>query len=564
MVHPSRLHLAYLPAMPNSIGNMFRSAALLAVGVLAGCSTTDKPPAIAQRQVVPPAVARPQFVPQPAHPPPPPPPPAVQLTAFSQEPAAGPPQPLPDPAAGGQPPRPALAPPPRATLPNPIEIMPAAPGDPAAGERPTLPLDMATALGLTQGQNPRVAFAQAQIAQAFAQNAAARVLWLPSLRAGMNFNKHEGRMQEVVGNNLEISRGAAFGGLGANAVGAGSPAIPGVYALFHTTDAIYQRQITGFTLDAREFQATAVMNDQLLETALAYLALLDALQRQAIARETLQNGEELARLTAEFARTGAGNQADADRAAAALALLKNEVTRADEAAVVASARLAQQLSADPALLILPQEQNVVPIDLVRLDNLTTGDLVALGLSNRPELAASRSLVGEAVNRLRREEHAPWLPSVLLGMSYGAFAAGTGGDVTRGADRFDFDAAAWWEVRNLGFGERAARDNARAQIRQARMREVETLDLVAREVVEAHAQVLARKQQIAVAQEGITSAQQSYDRNLNRIRNAQGLPIEVLQSIQALDAARREYLRTLVDYNTAQFRLQRALGWPVTP
>jgi outer membrane protein TolC len=96
-----------------------------------------------------------------------------------------------------------------------------------------------------------------------------------------------------------------------------------------------------------------------------------------------------------------------------------------------------------------------------------------------------------------------------------------------------------------------------------MREVETLDLVAREVVEAHAQAVARKKQIAVAEEGIASAQQSYDRNLNRIRNAQGLPIEVLQSIQALDAARRDYLRALIDYNTAQFRLQRALGWPVS-
>jgi outer membrane protein TolC len=558
MEYPARLHPAYPPAMPDPMHKLICGAALAAM--LAGCRTTDQPPAVAQRDIVPLAITRPQPVPLPANPTAPAP--AVQFAAFSQEPAAIVPQPLPDPAAG--PARPALVPPPSSTQPMPVEIMPAAPGDPAAGERPTLPLDMATSLGLTQGQNPRVAFAQAQIAQAFAQHESARVLWLPSLRAGMNYNKHEGRIQDVVGTNIDTSRGAAFGGLGANAVGAGSPAIPGVYALFHTTDAIYQRQITGHALDARESQATAVMNDQLLETALAYLALLDALQRKAIAGEALTNGDELARLTAEFARTGAGNLADADRAAAALALLRNEVARADEAAIVASARLAQQLSADPALLILPQEQHVVPIDLVPQENLTTGDLVAMGLSNRPELAASRSLVGEAVNRLRREEHAPWLPSVLLGVSYGAFAAGTGSDVTRGADRLDLDAAAWWEVRNLGFGERAARDNARAQIQQARMREVETLDLVAREIVEAHAQVLARKQQIAVAQEGITSAQQSYDRNLNRIRNAQGLPIEVLQSIQALDAARREYLRTLVDYNTAQFRLQRALGWPVSP
>lgn len=451
---------------------------------------------------------------------------------------------------------------PAAYQPPVVAVEPLPPASATSEDRPGLPIDLATALGLTAGQNPRIAFAQAQVAQAYAQYDAARVLWLPSLRAGMNYNKHEGRIQDVVGSTIETSRGAAFGGLGANAVGAGSPAVPGVYALFHTTDAIFQRRITGFALDAREAQSTATVNDQLLATALAYLELLEAMQRKAIAIETLKNGEALAQLTADFARTGAGNQADADRAAAAVALLRNEVTRTDEAIAVATARLAQQLSADPSLTVAPQEATVVPIELVAQET-PIADMVALGLANRPELSASRSLVGEAVSRLRREEHALWLPSVLLGTSYGAFGAGTGGDITNGGDRFDFDAAAWWEVRNLGFGERAARDNARSQIAQARMREVEMLDTVAREVVEAQAQVAARRRTIDVAKAAITSAEDSYRRNLERIRNAQGLPIEVLQSIQALDQARREYLRSVVDYNQAQFRLHRALGWPIS-
>jgi outer membrane protein TolC len=436
--------------------------------------------------------------------------------------------------------------------------------DPSAleGGRRSMPLDLPTALGMTQGQNPRVAFAQAQIAQSLAVHDAARALWLPSIRAGGNYNKHEGRIQQVEGDNIQVSRGAAFGGFGANAVGAASPGIPGIYAYFQTTDAIFQRRITGYALEAREFQANAVTNDQLLETALAYLSLLEAEQRKAIAAETLDHGQQLVKLTADFARTGAGNLADADRAVAALSLLKNETARADEAALVASARIAQQLSADPSMVIVPQEANIVPIDLVPIETLPMGDLVATGLSNRPELSASRSLVCEAVNRLRREENAPWLPSILLGVSYGGFGAGVGGQITNGGPRLDFDGVAWWELRNMGFGEHAARENARAQIQQARTREVETMDLVAREIVEAYSQVQARKRLIASAQEGITAAQKSYDRNLERIRNVQGLPIEALQSIQALDAARREYLRAVVDYNTAQFRLHRALGWPI--
>jgi outer membrane protein TolC len=438
---------------------------------------------------------------------------------------------------------------------------PLPPPSEASGQRPGLPIDFATALGLTAGQNPRIALAQAQVAQAFAQYSAAQVLWLPSIRTGVNYNKHEGEIQDVVGFSFPTSRGAAYGGLGAGAVGAGSPAIPGIYAQFHLTDAIYQRQITGHALDAREWLSDAAINDQLLETALAYLALLEALQRKAIAEQTAEHGQQLADITGSFFRAGAGTQADADRAAAALAILKNDVTRADEAIAVASARLSQQLSTDPTIVLTPQEPAVVPIELVRLD-APAGELVATALSNRPELAASRSLVCEAVNRLRREQHAPWLPSVILGASYGGFGAGVGGRID-GGERFDFDGVAYWELRNLGFGERAARENASAQIQQARMREVELLDTVAREVVEAQVQVEARRRMIDVAQEAITSGEDSYRRNLERIRNAQGLPIEVLQSIQALDQTRREYLRSVVEFNQAQFRLQRALGWPIS-
>jgi len=88
-----------------------------------------------------------------------------------------------------------------------------------------------------------------------------------------------------------------------------------------------------------------------------------------------------------------------------------------------------------------------------------------------------------------------------------------------------------------------------------------MDLVSREITEAHAQVEARRRQIAIAREGVEAAANSYQRNLERILDARGLPLEALQSIQALAQARREYLRTLVDYDAAQFTLHRAIGTP---
>ena len=89
-----------------------------------------------------------------------------------------------------------------------------------------------------------------------------------------------------------------------------------------------------------------------------------------------------------------------------------------------------------------------------------------------------------------------------------------------------------------------------------------MDQVSREIIEAHAQSASLRGQIAVAESGIRVAGDSYRRNLERIRGGQGLPLEVLQSIQALDQSRREYLRAVGDYDEWQFRLYRALGCPI--
>ena len=179
-----------------------------------------------------------------------------------------------------------------------------------------------------------------------------------------------------------------------------------------------------------------------------------------------------------------------------------------------------------------------------------------------ELAEARHLVSEAVHRYERERYAPLLPSVLLGVSQSSFGGGMGGTITNTDSRFDFDAIAYWELRNFGLGERAARDERWSVYEQRQLEEVRLMDRVAREINVAHAQVRNRKGQITVAESAVEAATASYERNTTRIQEGVGLPIETLQAIQALDQARREYVRTVVDYNAAQFRLHRALGWAI--
>ncbi len=423
------------------------------------------------------------------------------------------------------------------------------------------PMDLSSALAMISGQSPAIAHAAARYDEAYARLAAAKVLWVPSIRAGVSYHHHDGNLQASNGGIVDVHRSSLQSGLGVGAVGAGTTPTPGVVAQFHATDAIFQPRIHDNAAAARSHAIDAASNDALLDGALAYLELLRAEQIRVVAAETLANAERLSDLTKKFADAGQGPQADADRAKTEAAIRTNDVTRAEEAVETASARLVEVLSADPHTRIVPSEPVVVPLHLLNPDQ-SAGELLATGLAKRPELGEARHLVCEAVNRYERERYAPLVPSVLLGLSESSFGGGLGGNIANKDSRFDFDAVAFWELRNLGFGERAARDERWSVYEQRQLEEIRLMDRVAREISVAHAQVRSRSRQIAVAESAVTSATESHERDSIRIEQGVGLPIETLQSLQALDQARREYVRTVVDYNAAQFRLHRAIGWAI--
>ena len=469
---------------------------------------------------------------------------SIELTASSREPLLAPNAP---PEHVAPQPTGPLAPPP----------VRAAPQQPRVSH---YPIDLPTTLRLADGSNLQVAVAREQIRQAWTRVDASRALWLPSLRAGMNYNRHDGPIQNIAGDVFPVGRGSFFSGLGAGSVAAGSPMIPGIYANFHLADAYFQPLATRQAALARHHAAQATTNDVLLRVSLAYLELQRAAEDLAIALEARGNAQQLFELTGSYAHSGQGLQADADRANAELAIRKNDVLRSQEAVQVASARLAQLLRLDPTVQLEALDDTVIPIDLVPLE-VPVGELVAQGLTGRPEMAENRHLVEQAVAQMRRERYAILMPSIIVGTSYGAFGGGINSTIAGTGGRLDADAIAYWQVRNLGVGDRAARAETGSLVRQSNANRLLAMDVVMREVVEAHAQVAARRAQIETARQGVEAALASHQRNLERIRGVQGLPIEVQQSNQALAQARREYLRTIIDYNTAQFTLFRALGWP---
>src|SRR5205085_6932730 len=86
-----------------------------------------------------------------------------------------------------------------------------------------------------------------------------------------------------------------------------------------------------------------------------------------------------------------------------------------------------------------------------------------------------------------------------------------------------------------------------------------INRVGREVVEAQAAARTAARQIPVAGAALARADEGFRLEMERIRQGQGRPIEVLDSFQQLLDARQEVVRATVAFDVAQFRLFVAVG-----
>jgi outer membrane protein TolC len=480
----------------------------------------------------------------------------------AQPPGDVPPAKAPGPAGKAVPPKQSLPEPPPGTILRPGEY----------------PIDLGSALRLAGTENPELLLARRRVTEVVALRQLAAAQLLPNLNVGTNYDLHRGPLQQSAGNILNVNRDALYYGLGANAVAGGTVNIPGLNYNLNVGEAWYGFHAARQRIVTAAAAADAVRNDVLLRVCVAYLDLLRGECRRAVAARNRDEAAEVARVTTAFAEAGQGRRADADRATVELRRRDAELTQAEADTLTASARLCQLLTLDPSTRLKPIDGWVVPAPLVP-DPVPLADLLAIALMQRPELAARRSDVQVSLYELSQAKVLPFSPNLLLGFSAGQFGGGSNltstppgfvggnGQLLTGPrfgnfdGRSDFDVALFWQFRNMGVGNVALIRAADSRVRQVRLRELETLNLVRSQVAEAHALVAAGFLQIDAGEKALRSAGDAFRQDLDRIKGGQGLPLEAIDSLRLLGRARYEYLDAILDYNRAQFQLWVGLGRP---
>jgi outer membrane protein TolC len=429
-----------------------------------------------------------------------------------------------------------------------------------------LPINLPTALKLADVRPIDVAVASQRIELAAAQLQQAQAVWLPTVYLGADYSRHDGQVQDAPGNVFGTSKSSLLLGAGPSAV-------------FALSDAIFGPLSARQVLQARESTLQTARNDSLLAVAEAYFNVQEARGDLAGAEDVARRADDLVRRAEDLARKGEIiPELEVVRARAQAARNRQAVQSARERWRVASANLVRVLRLDPAAVVEPLEPPHLRVTLVPPDR-SVDDLIRVGLTNRPELAAQQALVQATLERLRQERLRPLIPSILIRgastpvtgtLAGGYFGGGRDDQLGNFSARSDFDVQVLWELRNLGFGNRALVGQQRAENQLALLELFRTQDRVAAEVAQAFAEAQSAAARLRDAEAGLRDAVDSADKNLQGLGETKSAgkvlvlvirPQEVVAAIQALSQAYADYYAAIADYDRAQFRLYHALGHP---
>jgi outer membrane protein TolC len=427
------------------------------------------------------------------------------------------------------------------------------------------PINLATALRLSDARPLVVSAAQARVWVAEAELTLAKVLWVPDLNLGFAYARHDGGGPDFnKGIMTAPSVNYFYGGAGLN-------------LLYGTTDAIYQPLVARQVLSARQWDVQSAKNDALLQTADAYFMVHQYRGIYASTLYTIGRGHELVQRIAELGRDLVPAY-EVDRAQNMVADLQQHAAEARQQWRVQSARLTKVLRLDPRAVVEPLEHDHTQVTLVD-PGRELDDLMPVALANRPEVASRRALVEAAEVRVRREKARPLLPSVLLNgyqnpagmlIQAGLFGLGPNNHLNQWRGRDDVSIQLVWQLENLGIGNLARIKAQRGQESRAIIDLRNTQDQVAEEANQALARVQAAAARVVQAERALRTGIITYNGSVEGLEQTSRFgdvlvlvtrPQEAIYALELLQRAFDEYYTTVAEYNRAQFELFHALGYP---
>ena len=409
----------------------------------------------------------------------------------------------------------------------------------------TVVIDLPSALRLAGARNLDIQLARQKLAEAYATQESALEKFFPHVDLGATYLRHDGLIQDTSGNILNVhkqsySPGATIG------------------AQTDVGDAIFKSLEARRLAKAANHGLAAQRQDAILAAASGYFDLAAAYGAIGVAKEALSISSNYAAELDRAVKSGIAFKGDALRVKVQRQRDEIALRRAEEMARIQSANLVQILHLDPTVTLIPRDSRVVPVSLVSAGS-PLSNLIKEALLARPEIKQNVALIAAAREAKNGAIYGGLIPTV----SGQAFAGGLGGGENSDTGDFGkseaYGAAVTWRIGPGGLFDFGNIHAKRARLRSANLAEEKVCDQIAREVVASRTRVLSLADQLTIARQSLSDAQEMLSLDQGRKEFGVGVVLEVILAEQDLTGARNEYLATAAEYDKAQYALLKALG-----
>ena len=426
---------------------------------------------------------------------------------------------------------------------------------PFESEDVPLPINLATALRLSDARPLIVAAAQAKIWVAEAQLTQAKVFWIPDIYVGADYTRHDGGGPDFNKGILTTpSVNFFYGGAGLSGV------IP-------TTDAIYpapgrapgpQFRRTGKPRRPRTTPCSKRPTP--ISWCTSGAVCIPAASMRSSAARTWSTASP------PWPRTWSPAY-EVDRARNMVADL--EQARRDGAAAMAGRERQADEGAPPRP---PRHGRPVEHDHLQISLIDPARgldaLMTVALANRPEVASRRALVKAAEVQVREEKARPFLPIFLLNgyqtpggmlLQAGIFGIGPNNSLNQWSGRDDVSVQFVWQLQNFGLGNLARIKKQRGEESRAITDLYRTQDKIGEEVKQAHARLESAAARVAQAERSLRTGLAALNGSVEGLSQTSRFgdvlvlisrPQEAVYAVQLLKLAFDEYFSTVAEYNRA--------------
>ena len=399
------------------------------------------------------------------------------------------------------------------------------------------PVNLETVLKLAGANNLTVQEYQLKYQQALAEQSIAKEWWLPNIYAGASTHYLNGAAMDVDGNILSnVSRNNLWAGLG-------------IAAEFDFSKGIYQSLSAKQKSQAANYFSTAEKNKAILNAVQTYFDLQAEQLKYFFLQSLVNQADTLSQQIKIKVDAGFLYQSDYLLSQSNYSHLKITMLQTKVEWQKKSAELSNLLNLENNISLVSADTSLIPVSFTIQQTDTNG------FEKRPEFLGLSSELQSFQTLRKTANQGLLMPKLRVGFDNGAFGAYT----TPLYNTYQFNASLLWNfpLGRLTYKGDLKKFDTKILIQQNEIEQFK--NQFQQEISIATSQLQIAEEQMNIAKLGLQSSTEALNQSIERQKLGTAKPFEVFQAQQFFLQAQVDYLKTISEYNKAQFALKVAKG-----